>query len=130
MKRYKIATALLLSTVFLLRLLVVNVGLLTSVNENHKSNLSKHHSSTLKKRRRSVELTDFTRSSEYSITDACEEMGDDDDEASKINPLNFVKSLFSYLTDFTSSIRSNIFFDPDHYQIASKKYLAISVLRI
>ncbi len=131
-KNLKIHIALLVCVVFLFRLLFVNIGIISSLNTKQSSAVAKSIlSSVMKKRRKNNEAIVNSYAKEYSVIEICEEENEnDEDNFSKINPFILIGYLYSALANKFDSLKSKIPFDFLNYKLSSKKYLAISVLRI
>ncbi|MBA2611138.1 MAG: hypothetical protein H0U95_04150 [Bacteroidetes bacterium] len=115
---------------FVFRLLFVNVGIISSLNSKQNTNLLKSFHSTLKKRRRGADSFNNQIKTEYSAIEICEENQEDEDHISKKNPLVLIRILYSFLANKLASLESNSSFDSVNHKLSSKKYLAISVLRV
>ncbi|MFL5752774.1 MAG: hypothetical protein ACJ76F_05160 [Bacteroidia bacterium] len=125
----KISTALLICATFMFRLLFVNVGIV-SANTRQNNAFMKAQFSSLMKRRKSDNTLNTSSAREYSVIEICEEDFNDEDKLSKTNPLILVGVLNSFLINKVASLKSNILFDFLNCKYPSRKYLAISVLRI
>ncbi|MGZ3900320.1 MAG: hypothetical protein ACXVNM_02180 [Bacteroidia bacterium] len=125
----KLNTAILICTAFLFRLLFVNINIISSLNTRHNGNSVKSHFSSILKRRKPVDVQNNSSSREYSAIEICEENPNNEDDLSKTNPLILIRILYSFLSNKAVS-KSNVLFDFVNCTLSSKKYLAISVLRI
>ena len=129
-KSLKINTALLLSAVFIFRILFVNIGIISSFNtQQNKGFLKAHFSSTLK-RRKQVEPLHSSAIGQVSIVEICEEGSDDDDDV-KSNPFLPIQILYSLITNIIKNnlIKTAPFFKPFLYN-SSHRYLTFQVFRI
>ena len=82
------------------------------------------------KRRKGPDVISKTNTTEYSVIEICEENVNDEDDLSKVNPFVLVRSLYSFFADKLVSSESNLPFDPLNQKFFTRKYLAVSVLRI
>lgn len=123
----KISTALLICSVFLFRLLFINIGAITS---SSSAKTSKSHLSSLLKKRKHVDAVDSSKDSDYSATEICEEDADDVDSEIKSTPLVFIQVLYSLAAVETVN-KLNILPSHTFYSdTSSHKYLTFQVFRI
>src|SRR3954469_5808226 len=90
----KINTALLLCTVFIFRILFVNIGIISSQNTKQNNSSVKTHFSTVIKKRKNFEATNNSGNCDYSLVEICEEDVDDDIHL-KSSPLFLIQVLYS-----------------------------------
>lgn len=82
----KINTAILICAAFVFRLLFVNVGLASSLNTNqNKSNIKRHFSTIIKKRRKQFDPITNSKNNGYSSVEILEE-DSNNEELFKLNP--------------------------------------------
>src|ERR1700757_2027569 len=93
-KNLKISIALLLGTVFVFRVLFVNIGIISSLNVQQNGSFVKAYFSTTMKKRRHVEVLNKSRSCEYSMAEVYEENPDNDDQL-KSNSFFLIQVLYS-----------------------------------
>ncbi|MCW3077473.1 MAG: hypothetical protein JWO32_2082 [Bacteroidetes bacterium] len=126
-KSFKINTAILICTVFVLRLLIINISAVSSFsNSSVGANTKKHFSDTYK-RRHLLDPSADKGARELAI-EFCEESDNEDDILKSSSVPVFI--LHSFFSDTLDSFQCNVPFDFIHDKITSKKYLSISVLRI
>lgn len=128
--RIKINTAILICLAFVLRLLFVNIGLISSLDTKHNNSIIKTHFSSTIKKRRHIQSSNNLVNAGYSAVEICEE---DSDEVSqqKSNPFLLLQFLFSF---FSSKIYDQVervtqFYNYLSYK-SSHRYLAFQVFRI
>lgn len=128
--RVKINTALVICLAFVFRLLFLNISVIPSLNTQRNSNFINEHFSTLMKRRKSVDILSNSNTRENSAIEICEENSGGEDDLSKTNPFILARILYSFLADKAVSLRVGSLFNSVHCKLFSRKYLALSVLRI
>ncbi len=79
-KTVKINTALLLCTAFIIRILFVNIGIISSLNTQENNVIIKAHYSTIMKRRKLFDALNNSKNCDYSTIEICEEDFDDHNE--------------------------------------------------
>lgn len=127
-KVFKINTAVIICLAFIFRLYLINVGPISSLNSTEKNDaFLKAELSGITKKDTNVETSDNSKT--FPAIEICEESSDSEDDVSKTSPFILLHVLYSSFTN-NISLRSNILFDFFNHKISSKKYLAISVLRI
>jgi hypothetical protein len=129
-KSFKISTALMVCTVFLFRLLFVNIGILSSLNNRQNNNVVKKHFSFVMKRRKSVDDMNNSAQGQYAEVEICEEDLNDEDNFSKTNNFILISALCSFLSNKVAILKSDPLSGFVQRKLSSKKYLEISVLRI
>ena len=130
-KYLKTNIALLICLVFISRLLFINISLL-SVSGTQQANgmLAKYFSST-QKRKHSTEIVVRDNAIDYSDVEVCEEDSDDDEKGlMKVNSPVILSISTSFLDYATFTPKTNSAFDLIKSDLYSKKYLALSILRI
>jgi hypothetical protein len=128
---FKINTAFFICLAFVFRLLFVNINLLSSFQTSPTAKLSAKHSSTIKKRRRPVEVaaqSGFNK--DYAVVEVCEENADGEEDFSKANTPVILSVLFSYFKHLLFIPKSAQPFDSIKCDLYPKKYLSLSILRI
>lgn len=126
----KIKTALLICTAFAFRLLFVNIGIISSLNTHLNSTFINTHFSTIMKRRRNVDPLNNSGVREYSQIEICEENSNSKDNLFKTKLFFLLKTIYFFLPNKVYTLKSSALFDFANSKLSSKKYLAISVLRI
>lgn len=129
LKVLKINTAVIICLAFILRLYLINAGPISSLNSPEKNDklISKAGVLSIQKNT-SFNGTDESKS--FPAIEICEENSDsEEDDSSKTSAFIILQVLYSsFINDIY--LRSNTLFDHINHKVASKKYLAISVLRI
>jgi hypothetical protein len=101
-KNFKINIAFVLCTVFIFRILFINIGIISSLStKQHNGFIKAHFSNKMKKRRYFEPLSD-SKSCDYSLVEICEE-GSDNDDQFKSNPLFFIQVLYSSVAGETEN---------------------------
>ena len=127
---FKINTTFFIFFAFIFRLLFVNISLATpDTSYNHKLS-AKQFSNLLKKRRRSAEVATSSVSKDFSVVEVCEEDLDSEDDLAKANSPVILSILFSFLNYIPFITRSGVSFDSIKCNLFSKRYLALSILRV
>jgi hypothetical protein len=109
----------------------VNLGVISSFNFRQDNRVAKSHFSTLLKRRKMPESVSTSFVRENAMIEICEEgLDDDDDELSKTNAFFFIQTFYSFLVNKAVSLKPDHLFGFVNCKLSSRKYLAISVLRI
>lgn len=125
----KIHVALVISLAFVIRLLFVNISLVSWLGASHSAATFKTMSA-VKKRDHHVEVVPMSDVRDYNIVEVCEEGSDKEEDLVKVSfpfTLCFFNSLFKNLSYSTAS---NQEFAYTRCELCPKKYLALSVLRI
>lgn len=126
LKILKINIAVLVCTVFVFRLFFVNIGIISSFNTGQNSltsSIEKKHSG------KDAVVNGYTK--EFQLIEICEEENEnDEDDLSKTKPFFLISYVYSDLSNKFNDLKSTDLFDFLNYKLSSKKYLAISVLRI
>lgn len=126
LKIFKINIAVLVCTVFVFRLLFVNIGIIPSLNSS-QNNVS----TSIEKKQSGKDTFVNTHANEFQLIEICEEENEnDEDDLSKTKPFFLISYVYSALSNKFNDLKSTDLFDCLNYKLSSKKYLAISVLRI
>jgi hypothetical protein len=120
-------TNLLLFTAFILMLIFAGMTAFPASAFNCNSD---KYSVTTQKRNNSLERQVRSTPPQYSIFEVCEEETEDEDESAKFKIPVLLIAFFSFLKRSLDFSKSDILFDLTGINFHSKKYLAISVLRI
>jgi hypothetical protein len=126
----KIKTALLVCTAFVFRLLFVNIGIIPTFNTPLNNTFINSHFSTIMKRRKNVDPLNNSGVREYSQIEICEQNSNNKDTLFKTKLFLLLKTIYSFLPNEVYSLKSSALFDFVNSKLSSRKYLAISVLRI
>ena len=108
----------------------INISVINSLNTPQNNNFIKTHFSSIMKRKKSADTVSKPCEREYSVIEICEENLNDEDNLSKTNHFILINTLYSFHANKVTSLKSNIHFDFLNRELSSRKYLAISVLRI
>ena len=82
------------------------------------------------KRRKYPSIIKNSEIRQYSAFEICEEDLNDENDFSKSNPVILLQVLYSFIKNSLISFKSKTLFDFLCNKLSSRKYLAISVLRI
>lgn len=127
---WKISTAFLLASVFLFRILFVNIGIISTLNtQRNKGTITTYFSSTLKKRRQ-IENVNSTTNSPYAGVEICEE---DTSETNTTKSTSFflLQVLYSFFTNkIGDSLKRSAVFSAFQLYSSSPRYLTLQVIRI
>jgi hypothetical protein len=126
----KIYTAIVICTVFVFRLLFVNMGIISSLNAQQNSILAKSHFSTILKRSKHSDISNNSTKNENSFPEICERNPSGEEDSVKENSPAILSFFQSLLTRITFIPKSSFLFDLIKCDLYPKKYLALSILRI
>ncbi len=128
--RVKTITSLLICLTFILRLLFVNIGLISSLNTKQNNSNIRSHFSSIMKRRKGPDIIKGTENRQCTTTEICEENSNDEDNISKHPPLVLLRTLYSFILNKTSLSRTNAFLESVNFHLSLRKHLSLSILRI
>jgi len=132
---FKINTAIFICIAFILRLLVVNIGSISSLDGPHKNGFTKSHFSSKMKRRKNVEASSVSTSNtsgttEYLAAEICEE-DSNENTPTKSNSFFLVQVLYSLIADkLVSDLKRILPFYKHFSYTESHRYLTYQVFRI
>ncbi|HXB39357.1 MAG TPA: hypothetical protein VNZ49_02375 [Bacteroidia bacterium] len=125
-KNLKINIALLLCTMFVFRVLFVNISLLSSSDTPQTKSLLAKHFRTIQKRRRHIQANVI----DYTAVEICEEVSDNEEELKRAGSPVILSILYSFLKRVTFILKSIRPFDLIKCDLYPRKYLSLSNLRI
>ena len=130
-KAIKINTAVLICTAFIFRLLFVNIGLISTLNNNqHNGNIKRHFASIIKKRRKQFDPITSCKNFGYSTVEALEE-DSNDEELFKSNFLPLLFLFYSKIENEINAILKKITSFNKHFSYSSSyRYVEYRVFRI
>jgi len=129
LKVLKINTAVIICLAFIFRLYLINVGPISSLNSVEKNDKLSATTGFLNIKK-ATSFNGIDESKSFPAIEICEESSDnEEDDSSKTGSFILLHILYSSFSNNTS-LKSNVLFDFFNYKTSSKKYLAISVLRI
>jgi hypothetical protein len=129
-KNLKINIALLLCSVFVFKVLFMNINLLSSSDTPQTKSLLAKHFRTIQKRRRHTQITIQSNVIDYATVEICEEISNNEEELKKAGSPVILSILYSFLKRTTLILKSSLPFDLIKCDLYPKKYLSLSNLRI
>ncbi len=127
---WKISTAFLLTSVFLFRILFVNIGVISSLNTQQNKSFVKNYFSTTLKKRRQIENATTSTNTPYATVEICEEDATEDNVV-KSNPFLLIQVIYSFLADkLEGSLKRVTPFLTHLANLSSPRYLRLQVIRI
>ncbi len=129
LKVLKINTAVIICLAFIFRLYLINAGPISALNSIEKNDKLTSTAGLLSIKK-NTSFNGIDESKSFPAIEMCEESSDnEEDDSSKTSAFIILQVLYSsFINDIT--LRSNTLFDHINHKVPSKKYLAISVLRI
>jgi len=126
MRNLKIHTAIFICTAFMLRILYINIGIISSY-QSKSTHSHKSHVSTLTKRKRQFEISENVKNDNYAVVEICEENDDDDKFKSKPSLLSqYFNALFS--GNLKDPLKAHAY--KSFSYVSSPRYLTYQVFRI
>lgn len=128
--KLKISTAILIGFAFVFRILFANIGLFSTLSNSQTGSVVKSHFSTVIKKRRGPESYVRANAVKLPVFEACEEDADEEEDFIKAGTPLLIIFFSTFLKGFSNLSVPKRFFEFAQFNLQSRKYLALSILRI